>query len=330
MARLDEEILNYIRRNGPSTPVDIAQKLGANSIIVTAVLVDAVSQNKLMRSKKKSGSMKYYFYPDQLVTLQRKIADTLTPQDKELLQKLMKENVVGEFELRPEDASVLSNLEDLVGGFVLDFRGTPLRCWFSPDMPESKAREIAMGKLANRFGGGAAKAVSETKPQDQKILEQLASVQKVEKAKEAKIEKLDKYSKPAHEKKKGRKKKTLEEKLQEKEAAPINDFRNVVYHWLEKNNIDVESEKILKTGKEVELEVKVPTPLGKQTYMVRVLDYGKKPISQDELSSIGMEAISRRTPVIIISMNGFAKNAKKYWEKELSDLVLLVSKDDLD
>ena len=28
MARLDEEILNYIRRNGPSTPIDIAQKLG--------------------------------------------------------------------------------------------------------------------------------------------------------------------------------------------------------------------------------------------------------------------------------------------------------------
>src|SRR3989344_2969209 len=324
MARLDEEILNYIRRNGPSTPVDIAQKLGANSIIVTAVLVDAVSQNKLMRSKKKSGSMKYYFYPDQLVTLQRKIADTLTPQDKELLQKLMKENVVGEFELRPEDASVLSNLEDLVGGFVLDFRGTPLRCWYTPDMHETKAREIAMKKLTVRFGGAVAKAVQETKTQDQKIIEQLA---------EQKVERVEKTVKPIPvkvERKRGRKRKTVEEKIREVEAAPINDFRNIVYHWLEKNNIDIESEKLLKTGKEVELEVKVPTPLGKQTYMVRILDSGKKPVSQDELSSIGMEAISRRTPVIIISMNGFAKNAKKYWEKELSDLVLLVSKDDLD
>ncbi len=327
MARLDEEILNYIRRYGPSTPVDIAQRLGANSIIVTAVLVDAVSQNKLMRSKRKTGSMKYYFYPDQLPVLQKKIADILTPQDKELLQKLMKENVVGEFEVRPEEAAVLSNLEDLVGGFVLDFRGTPLRCWYTPDMHESKAREIAMKKISARFGGGVAKGMqgsyaSEAKTQDQKIIEQLQAVQKVEKAVKpipAKIEK-----------KRGRKRKTVEEKIKEAEAAPINDFRNIIYHWLEKNNIDIESEKILKAGKQVELEVKVPTPLGKQTYMVRILDSGKKPISQDEISSIGMEAVSRRTPVIIISMSGFAKNAKKYWEKELSDLVLLVSKDDLD
>ena len=78
------------------------------------------------------------------------------------------------------------------------------------------------------------------------------------------------------------------------------------------------------------MEVRVPTPLGKQTYIVRVLDYGKKAINQSVLSGIGMDAIGKRVPAIVISKTGFAKSAKKYWEKELKDLVILVSKDDLE
>ncbi len=335
MARIDEEILNYIRRYGPSTPIDIAQKLGANSIIVTAVLVDAVSQNKIMRSKKKTGSMKYYFYPDQLNMMQKKIADTLSTTDKAILQKLMKENVVGEFELKPEEAAALANLEDLVGGLVLDYKGNPLRCWYSPSMEEGKAREIAISKLNERFGPAVAKTIEQAKTQDQKILEQLQELKKEEPkaapvplTKQVETAVKAKAEKALGGKKAGRKKKTLQDKLLESEE--LKDFKNNVLAWLEKNNIDVETEKVLKNGKELELEVKVPTPLGKQKYLVRILEGGKKQVSQDDLSSIGMEAVSKRIPVIVISQTGFAKNAKKYWEKELSDLVLLVSKDDLD
>ena len=93
MGKLDEEILLFVKRNGPSTPIDIAQKMGVNSIIITAVLVDAMSQNKILRSKRKIGSSKYYFYPEHLSTLQRKIADGLNLKEKELLQKLLKEMV---------------------------------------------------------------------------------------------------------------------------------------------------------------------------------------------------------------------------------------------
>ncbi len=329
MARIDEEILNFIRRNGPATPIDIAQKLGANSIIVTAVLVDAVSQNRLMRSKKKVGSMKYYFYPDQLTLLQKRIADALTPQDKEILQKLMKENVVGEFELRPDEANLLSNLEDLVGGFMLDYNGNPIRCWYSPGLQEQKARETAMSKLSARFG--AVKEAAAVKTQDEKIIAQLEAMKKPE-VQVKQIQTAEKKVKPKAEKKTAVKKK--KEGAGEISAKSLddetNEFRNIVYTWLEKNNIDVESEKILKSGKEIELTAKVPNPFGKQTYVVRVLNAGKKPASQHDVSSIGMDAVSRRTPVIIISASGFAKNAKKYWEKELQDLVFLMSKDDLD
>lgn len=334
MGKLDEEILNFVRRNGPATPIDIAQKMGVNSIIITAVLVDAMSQNKIMRSKRKIGSSKYYFYPENLPTLQRKIADTLTPKEKEVLQKLLKESVLGEFELKPEEAAMLSNLEDLIGGFVVDYGGTPLRCWYSPDLQEAKAREIAAGKLQERFGAPKPATV-QLRPQDQKIIEQLESLEQKKQVKvevpavKAKIEKLDKYTKKEEPKAEPKKKGTKKEEAVEADAE-TKEFTETVYQWLEKNNIDVTSEKTLKSGKEIELEAKVPMPFGKQTYIVRVLNTGKKPASQNDVSTIGMDAISRRIPVIIISASGFAKNAKKYWEKELQDLVFLMSRDDIE
>src|SRR3989344_6847625 len=141
MGKLDQEILMFVKRNGPST-----------AIIIAAVLVDAMSQNKILRSKRKIGSSKYYFYQEQLSGLQRKIADGLNLKEKELLQKLLKENVVGEFELKAEDSKVLSELEDLIGAVVLDVNGTPVRCWYSPDMDEVKARNFAMAKVEERVG----------------------------------------------------------------------------------------------------------------------------------------------------------------------------------
>jgi len=338
MGKLDEEILLFVKRNGPSTPIDIAQKMGVNSIIITAVLVDAMSQNKILRSKRKIGSSKYYFYPEHLSTLQRKIADGLNLKEKELLQKLLKENVVGEFELKPEDSKVLSELEDLIGAFVLDVNGTPVRCWYSPDMDEVKARNLAFQKLQEQFGVPKAPvSVPQLRPQDQKIIEQLEAlpekpareIPKVpahpEKAK-AKIEKLDRFDKSKAKKAKGKKADQSVLALD----TEMEKFKEEVYEWLEKNNIDVESEKKLKSDKEVELTAKVPTPFGKQTYIVRVISMGKKPATLENVSTIGTDAISRRIPVIIISASGFAKNAKKYWEKELQDLVFLMSKDDLD
>ena len=327
MGQLDEEILLFVKRNGPSTPIDIAQKMGVNSIIITAVLVDAMSQNKILRSKRKIGSSKYYFYPEHLSTLQRKIADGLN----------LKENVVGEFELKPEDSKVLSELEDLIGAFVLDVNGTPVRCWYSPDMDEVKARNFAMAKVEERFGAKKQLQVAapQIRPQDQKIIEQLEALpekpaREVPKAApqpaKAKIQKLDKFDKQKAKKTKGKKADQSVLALD----AEMEKFKEEVYEWLEKNNIDVESEKKLKSDKEVELTAKVPTPFGKQTYIVRVISMGKKPATLENVSTIGTDAISRRIPVIIISASGFAKNAKKYWEKELQDLVFLMSKDDLD
>ncbi len=315
MARLDESILEFIRRNGPSTPIEVAQRVGVNSIIVTAVLVDAVSQRKLLHSKRKFGSMKLYYLPGQEQALQKRVGATLTPQDRELLNKLMKENVIGEFEVGPNEAAGFSSLEDLVVKFTIDFNGKMFKCWAVPQIGEQKAKEIAMNKLVSKFGG-VQKPVQKIEPPVQKDVQPAPQVIKPEVKVQPKPVQKEKSKKP---------------KARQEILPGLGDkFKDNVLEWFEKQNIDVESEKVVKEKKEYELKIKIPTPIGRQTYFVRIINTGKKKVGQSELSEIGMDAITKRTPAIVISRTGFAKNAKKYWEKELKDMVTLVSEEDLE
>lgn len=340
MSRLDETILEYLRRAGPATPIEIAQRIGANSLIVSAVLIDAMSQQKIKRSKRKFGSSGMYYYPEQLSAMQKRISNTLTPQDKILIQKLMQENVIGEYEVNLQEGSMFSALEDLVNSFTVEYKGRLFRCWSSPTLPEPKAKELAMNKLLSKLGAIA----DEPKPEVVKAhvfeakpvarIEEIKPSIKLEEAKqEIKLQKIEHaLEKPEVVKKVRKVSKTKEKEKEEVQLKLANEFRDKVLEWLDKNDVEVADEKTLKDGKGFELSVKVPMLLGigKQAYMVRVLDYGKKGVGQEELSSIAMDAVSKRTPAIVISASGFAKNATKYWQKELQDMIFLVSKDDLE
>ncbi|MFH1450958.1 MAG: hypothetical protein ABIF92_03180 [archaeon] len=99
---------------------------------------------------------------------------------------------------------------------------------------------------------------------------------------------------------------------------------------LEKHEIDIKDQRTIKNGREYELEVSVPTALGNQTYLVKVFDSGKKPVSAKDIYSLGMDAIGRKIPAIAISSNGFAKTAIKKWKEELRDFMMLMTEDDLE
>jgi hypothetical protein len=328
MTRLDESILEFVKRNGPSTPIEVASKVGANSLIVTAILIDAVSQKKIKRSKRSMGSMHFFYYPEQTNVLQKKISNLLTPADKEMLQKLMKENVIGEHELKPQEIPILKNLEDLINGVIIEHGGRPFRCWVAPNIPEEKAKELATNKITSQVEikteEVTAPKVVEVKPEpkvaETKAAPTPAKVEQKTLVTEKKTKKAEKKLKAAE------KEKIKQEVLVELKGG----FKDLVSGWLEKQNIDVLDEKVIKEGKEYELSVKIPTPLGKQKYMVKVLNLGKRKTGQSIISSVGTEAATKRIPAVIISSSGFAKTAKKYWEKELQDLVTLVSKEDLE
>ncbi len=86
----------------------------------------------------------------------------------------------------------------------------------------------------------------------------------------------------------------------------------------------------MKKGSEYELDAQVPTVLGTQHYIIRVYDRGKKKVGSKDIYSLGMDAVSRKTPAIAISSTGFAKTAIKKWKEELQGFLTLMTADDLE
>ncbi len=328
MTRLDEKIIQFVENKGPSTPIEVASKFGTNSIIVTAVMIDACSNQKLKRTKRKvAGSMKLYYIPGQEEKMRKRISSTLTPDDKELLDKLMKEKVIGEFELEPEERAVLSNLEDLVNVSMINHNGESLRAWHTPEMDEEKAKNIAEEKLKE----GSEKAEKVQKEEEKELEKTQENLEEKAEKSADKTEK-EEEKQEEEEKKKDKKKDTEKDKSSDQKRLEElkSEFREKVLRWFERQEIIVEDEKTIEEGKEYELEVKVPTPLGRQNYFVKVMDLGKRKLGRSVLEPIAMDAVGKRTPVIVISKSGFAKNARKYRDKQVDDLVKLVSKDDLE
>nr|HIK01481.1 hypothetical protein [Candidatus Undinarchaeales archaeon ERR594346 U_76725] len=336
MQKLDEQILNIIRNAGPSTPMEIASRInGTDSLIVGAVLADAASQKKIKKSKRRiGGGLRYYYFPDQFGTLQKKISSSLTTHEKEVLQILMKENLLGEFEISNQIKLILPNLEDLIRAFNIEHGGTTYRCWSAPTMDEKLAFETAMEKITGRVGSVepevAKVETAEKKIQEVKKEEPAAKIEKP-KEEEKPEAKIQEKSKPASKVAKKSKtsdsrqiklskedttQKETEEEMRDRIRKEIlreieGDFGDIVLRWLETQDIDVRSENSVPDENTYELDVKVPTPLGRQTYMVKILDFPKKPASQNDVAAIGTEAVTRRVPAMVISSTGFAKTAIK-------------------
>ncbi|MFH1450957.1 MAG: hypothetical protein ABIF92_03175 [archaeon] len=148
MVRLDEKILDYVRRTGPSTPIEVAQRVGSDSMIVAAILVDAASQHRIKRSKRRvNGSYRYYYFPEQEKALQKRINGVLTPQDKDMIQKILNEKIICELDVAPQEISILSGLEDLIQGFTFEYNNRIVRGWSAPTITEEKAREDILKRL---------------------------------------------------------------------------------------------------------------------------------------------------------------------------------------
>jgi len=285
-------------------------------------MIDARGQKKLKRSKRRVGSYYYYYYPEQQSVLQKKINNILTQQDKEMIQKLLDKNVISEGDVNPQEVAILSGLEDLIRGFTVEYDNKLLRCWSAPNIAEDKARDLVLKKL------GPVEPKVEEKPPE--VVEKKPVPKPVPPKVEEKPKKVQKKI-SREEKKETELAEELKAKVRKEILAELKgSFRDNVLHWLEKQNIDVIEERVVKEGQEAELEVKVPTPLGRQSYLVRILDYTKKSASQNDLSTIGMDAVAKRIPAIIISSTGFAKTAIKFWKKELENMVTLMSEEDLE
>ncbi len=72
---MKEKIVEFIRENGPTLPVQIVSKTGGNSFVASAYLSDLVDKKEILQSDERIGSVPLYYLKGQEDLLKEKIAD---------------------------------------------------------------------------------------------------------------------------------------------------------------------------------------------------------------------------------------------------------------
>ncbi len=302
------KIIEYVKLNGPSLPVQLSKQIGSNILFAGAVLSELVANQKLKISNAKVGGSPVYYIPGQESRLNM-LYSHLHEREKRVYDLLKNNLVLHDNSLEPWERVALRDLKDFAVAFqtnneifwrwyqfseeeaqkaIEDFNKKPEE----PKLPE-KVPEVVKEEIQ--------KVESEVIPEVPKIIEKVR--ENVEEIKEEiKIE---------------TKEIEVEQKIEEKKIKKIrkskkdsNEFYSILNDYLMDKEIEKIEENIIKKDKEFELIANVPSNLGLIKFFIVAKD--KKRISDSDLSLIHNKAQLKKLPLILVSNGELTKQAKEY------------------
>lgn len=307
MADLKQQIVDFIKRKGPSMPVEIAVGTGINSIIVSAIISDMVPKKQVLMSNKRIGSSHVYFLQDQRDRMRVKIFQLLDEDEKKAVEDIEKRRVILSSDI-PE-AEIIGYKDFLV---EFTFGGEKAWHWFELDSSD------ALSELKSRLD--AKKKLTEEKPPEKK--EEQSPPERPPLKEEAKKPQAPQKKEPA----KREAPPPAEKPLPKKQKSGYSD---TVKSWIEEAGAKILSVREVTPNTEYEIDAQLPTPFGSQNYLVLVLNYPKKKIGVEDLSRAFSRVMQQKTPVVLVSPTGFAKSAESFWKKEYSGLITLIDGESL-
>ncbi len=147
-----EQVLNAIKELGPTIPVRIKRKIGAeNTIYVGAVLSELYSNGAVLISNTKIGSSRFYYLPEQKEMLEE-IAEHLNEKDKRTFNLLKKERVLEDEKQTPLVRVSLRNIKDFAVPVRVKIGGEIKLFWkyflVGEEEAKEKIREMNRERLA--------------------------------------------------------------------------------------------------------------------------------------------------------------------------------------
>lgn len=107
----EQKIIEFLERNGPSTPVQIGKYIGVSLLFASAMLSEVASKKLIKITKLKLGSSPLYYLEkdkEKLVELKKH----LNPKDLMAFEYLQKEKILRDSELEPITRISLRSIED--------------------------------------------------------------------------------------------------------------------------------------------------------------------------------------------------------------------------
>ena len=108
---MKDDIIEFIKENGPTLPVQIVGKIGGDSFVASAYLSDLVDKKEILQSKERVGAVPLYYLAGQESLLKKKL-DELTLSTK-TARNFQKKKVVETPELEAKRKDFDSRLKQI-------------------------------------------------------------------------------------------------------------------------------------------------------------------------------------------------------------------------
>ena len=294
--------MQTIRMKGPVIPAQIAKIIGTDIMIASATLSELVSNKTLKISNIKFGSTPLYYLPGQESRLQD-FAKNLHEKDKKAYDLLMQKKILRDKTADPIVRVALRSIKDFAVPLQVRIKDNVEIFWKWYLITNEEATKII--KEIIKF--------DEPKEGIKPFREKIAEKEQEKPREDRKEIKREEPKEILHEKEvKKEEKKTFIDKTSE------DVFLNEIKKFLEKNNIKLIEEKIVKKNSDLDLVIEVPSAVGSLTYYCKAKS--KKRISDSDLSSAFVQGQLKKLPVLFLTKGELAKKAKEMLLKEFKNI----------
>jgi len=315
--KIKEEIVNFLRTNGPNLPIPIARQVKVDSLFVSAFLSELLSEQKIKITNLRVGGSPVYYVEGTQDKLE-KYSEYLKPKEREAFQKLKENSFIEDSVEEPAIRIALRNIKDFAKAF--EYQGKIIwRYYLIPMQNYTKKEEIKIeDKIIEEKEEPKTSFPSSLVSDVEKKLKENDTEIEIPKE-EVKIE--EKEEKAIEEKKPIPKQTTLfnnplaVEIETKKEEKPKPAFCQKIIKLIEENNWKI-IEEIECKNKEYNALIKINSDLGPIIFKLQAKD--KKTVSDADLSKLVGEAQRIPLPALFMSYGEIKKKAQEFLDKYIS------------
>ncbi len=340
-----EAALSFIKINGPVLPVQIAKVLNTNILFSSAILSELVDRKLIKITHASIGGSPVYYLSGQEALMDEKLYHSLGGKEKEAYYLIKDKKIVREKDLEPWQRVAIKSLKDFTRQITVLIDNEQDSFWKHHLVSDEEAKVliedyiktnlqkniIATNKIYVPEEVISQEIIPQNIIQNSIIPEQLVSKIVEENIIEKDYNKI--YNESINERQEIVKEviKSIKEDFKsqdikreiiaEESKKPEGKFYNNVSRFLEKNNIEILKEELVKKDKVINFIVDIKSSLGKLRYLA--VAKSKPTINEADVSMAYAEGQIKKLPVIFLIDGKINKKVEKLIETKFKGQVLI-------
>src|SRR3989338_274435 len=147
-----DDVLNFIKYNGPVLPVQIAKHINTNILFSSAILSELVARKILRITHASIGGSPLYYLPGQEELMDSRLSTALNGREKEAYQLLKEKKVLWEKEMEPWQRVAVKDLKDFSVQIAVNNEGNSEVFWKHSLVSDEEAKLIISEIISDAYG----------------------------------------------------------------------------------------------------------------------------------------------------------------------------------